>query len=191
MRARSTCAACARCVVGLALLAAGLGTGRARRAVDRRMGAHEPAAGDPAVLPDRLLGRAAGTWHRAARGAADPRRPRLWPVERARATRGARRADRAEHRGLRGAARRSCSSPSAPDYLAPRNLVAAMIPVSALIAVVVTARRAGRAGAVLAATDRAGVPGDIDRRRSQPAPAARRLARGGQGVAWHRQRASA
>ena len=37
------------------------------------------------------------------------------------------------------------------DYLAPRNLVAAMIPVSALIAVVVTARRAGRTGAVLAA----------------------------------------
>jgi mannosyltransferase len=32
------------------------------------------------------------------------------------------------------------------DYLAPRNLVAAMIPVSALIAVVVTARRAGRVG---------------------------------------------
>jgi mannosyltransferase len=37
------------------------------------------------------------------------------------------------------------------DYLAPRNLVAAMIPVSALIAVVVTARRAGRAGAAFAA----------------------------------------
>ncbi len=37
------------------------------------------------------------------------------------------------------------------DYLAPRNLVAAMIPVSALIAVVVTARRAGRVGAALAA----------------------------------------
>jgi len=37
------------------------------------------------------------------------------------------------------------------DYLAPRNLVAAMIPVTVLIAVVVTARRAGRTGAVLAA----------------------------------------
>jgi mannosyltransferase len=37
------------------------------------------------------------------------------------------------------------------DYLAPRNLVAAMIPVTALIAVVVTARRAGRTGALLAA----------------------------------------
>jgi mannosyltransferase len=36
------------------------------------------------------------------------------------------------------------------DYLAPRNLVAAMIPVSALIAVVVVARRAGRTGAALA-----------------------------------------
>jgi len=38
------------------------------------------------------------------------------------------------------------------DYLAPRNLVAAMIPVTCVIAVLVTARRAGRAGAVLAAT---------------------------------------
>jgi mannosyltransferase len=37
------------------------------------------------------------------------------------------------------------------DYLAPRNLVAAMIPLSALIAVIVVARRAGRTGAVLAA----------------------------------------
>ena len=37
------------------------------------------------------------------------------------------------------------------DYLAPRNLVAAMIPVSALIAVIVVARRAGLTGAVLAA----------------------------------------
>jgi mannosyltransferase len=36
------------------------------------------------------------------------------------------------------------------DYLAPRNLVAAMIPVAALIALVVTARRAGRIGAMLA-----------------------------------------
>jgi mannosyltransferase len=36
------------------------------------------------------------------------------------------------------------------DYLAPRNLVAAMIPLTALIAVVVVARRAGRTGAVLA-----------------------------------------
>jgi mannosyltransferase len=37
------------------------------------------------------------------------------------------------------------------DYLAPRNLVAAMVPLSALIAVVLTARRAGRAGAALTA----------------------------------------
>jgi mannosyltransferase len=37
------------------------------------------------------------------------------------------------------------------DYLAPRNLVAAMIPVSALIAVIVTARRAGRVGTAFAA----------------------------------------
>ena len=35
------------------------------------------------------------------------------------------------------------------DYLAPRNLVAAMIPVTALIAVVVPSQRAGRAGIVL------------------------------------------
>lgn len=38
------------------------------------------------------------------------------------------------------------------DYLAPRNLVAAMIPVTALIAVIVPSRRAGRAGIALAAT---------------------------------------
>jgi mannosyltransferase len=37
------------------------------------------------------------------------------------------------------------------DYLAPRNLVAAMVPVSALIAVVVTAERTGRTGPVIAA----------------------------------------
>jgi 4-amino-4-deoxy-L-arabinose transferase-like glycosyltransferase len=36
------------------------------------------------------------------------------------------------------------------DYLAPRNVVAAMIPVSALIAVVVAAQRTGRAGMALA-----------------------------------------
>jgi mannosyltransferase len=38
------------------------------------------------------------------------------------------------------------------DYLAPRNLVAAMIPLTALIAVVVPSQRAGRAGIALAAT---------------------------------------
>jgi hypothetical protein len=37
------------------------------------------------------------------------------------------------------------------DYLAPRNLVAAMIPLTALLAVLVTARRTGRAGLALAA----------------------------------------
>jgi uncharacterized membrane protein len=37
------------------------------------------------------------------------------------------------------------------DYLAPRNLLAAMIPVTAVIAVVLTARRTGRAGTVFAA----------------------------------------
>jgi uncharacterized membrane protein len=36
------------------------------------------------------------------------------------------------------------------DYLAPRNLVAAMIPLTAMIAVIVAARRTGRAGLVLA-----------------------------------------
>ncbi|HWY17961.1 MAG TPA: glycosyltransferase family 39 protein [Solirubrobacteraceae bacterium] len=38
------------------------------------------------------------------------------------------------------------------DYLAPRNLLAAMIPVSALIAVIVPSQRAGRAGIALAVT---------------------------------------
>jgi|HubBroStandDraft_4_1064222.scaffolds.fasta_scaffold10112_3 mannosyltransferase len=38
------------------------------------------------------------------------------------------------------------------DYLAPRNLVAAMIPLTALIAVVVVSRRAGLAGIALTAT---------------------------------------
>jgi hypothetical protein len=36
------------------------------------------------------------------------------------------------------------------DYLAPRNLVAAMVPVTAVIAVVVTARRTGRTGLAFA-----------------------------------------
>jgi mannosyltransferase len=38
------------------------------------------------------------------------------------------------------------------DYLAPRNLVAAMIPVTALVAVIVPSRRAGCAGIALAVT---------------------------------------
>jgi mannosyltransferase len=36
------------------------------------------------------------------------------------------------------------------DYLAPRNLLAAMVPLTALLAVLLTARRAGRAGPLLA-----------------------------------------
>ncbi len=36
------------------------------------------------------------------------------------------------------------------DYLAPRNLVAAMVPLSALLAIVIVAQRTGRTGAVLA-----------------------------------------
>jgi 4-amino-4-deoxy-L-arabinose transferase-like glycosyltransferase len=36
------------------------------------------------------------------------------------------------------------------DYLAPRNLVAAMVPVSALFAIVIAARRTGRAGMAIA-----------------------------------------
>jgi hypothetical protein len=36
------------------------------------------------------------------------------------------------------------------DYLAPRNLVAAMVPVSALLAIVIVARRTGRVGILLA-----------------------------------------
>jgi hypothetical protein len=42
------------------------------------------------------------------------------------------------------------------DYLAPRNLVAAMVPVSALLAVVIAAQRAGRVGMALAAVLAAG-----------------------------------
>lgn len=38
------------------------------------------------------------------------------------------------------------------DYLAPRNLLAAMIPITALVATVVPSRRAGRAGIALAVT---------------------------------------
>ena len=58
------------------------------------VGALEPPAGDPAVLPHRLLRRRARARHRAARRAADPRRHRLRPVARAEPRRGARRADR-------------------------------------------------------------------------------------------------
>src|ERR1019366_4763971 len=50
---------------------ADLSARRARHAMDRRMGAVEPPAGDPPVLPHRLLRRGAGTWDRAAGGAAD------------------------------------------------------------------------------------------------------------------------
>ncbi len=46
-------------LVGLALAAADLRPGRPRHAVDRRMGAVQPPAGDPAVLPDGLLRRSA------------------------------------------------------------------------------------------------------------------------------------
>jgi hypothetical protein len=42
------------------------------------------------------------------------------------------------------------------DYLAPRNLIAAMVPVSALLAVVIAAERAGRAGMAIAAVVAAG-----------------------------------
>ena len=42
------------------------------------------------------------------------------------------------------------------DYLAPRNLVAAMVPVSALLAVVIAARRTGRAGMAIAGAVAAG-----------------------------------
>jgi len=62
------------------------------------------------------------------------------------------------------------------DYLAPRNLVAAMIPVTVLIALIVLARRAGRAGMAFAALIAAGflaITIDID--------ASPRLQRGN----WH------
>jgi mannosyltransferase len=55
------------------------------------------------------------------------------------------------------------------DYLAPRNLVAAMVPVSALIAVLLTSEWAGRAGILLLAITAAGflalsVDGDLSPR---------------------------
>ena len=59
--------------------AADLCPGRPRHAVDRALGALEPPAGDPAVLPHRLLRRAARPLDRAARRAADPRRARSAP----------------------------------------------------------------------------------------------------------------
>src|ERR1035441_2978607 len=65
--------------------AAGVGPGGPEYAVDRRMGTLGTAAGDPPVLPDRLLGRAAWTQGRAARRTADPCWPRPRPVANARA----------------------------------------------------------------------------------------------------------
>ena len=73
------------------------------------------------------------------------------------------------------------------DYLAPRNLVAAMIPLTAVIAVVVVWPGTGRAGSALAATIALGVPGDLARRRSEPAPAARQLAGSRRGAARRRR----
>ena len=59
--------------------AADLRAGRARHAVDRALAALRTPAGDPAVLPHRLLRRAARARGRAAGRAADPRRlVRLW-----------------------------------------------------------------------------------------------------------------
>ena len=77
------------------------------------------------------------------------------------------------------------------DYLAPRNLVAAMIPRQRpdrcdRRSPKGRTNRCGARGA-----DRTGGAGDNDRRRSQPPPATRRLARRGEGVAWqyrHRNR---
>ena len=72
------------------------------------------------------------------------------------------------------------------DYLAPRNLVAAMIPVTALIAVLVAWPAGGPGTGGLGAhrgreRDRR-LSGDLDRRRAEPAAAARRLARSGRGA---------
>ncbi len=77
------------------------------------------------------------------------------------------------------------------DYLAPRNLVAAMIPVTradrraarraALARAQLERRR--RAARVLPGADVSGVPRDLARCRSQSAPAARKLARRRRGAA--------
>ena len=68
------------------------------------------------------------------------------------------------------------------DYLAPRNVVAAMIPLTAGIAVIVVARRTGRTGLALVGLIAVAFAALSDRRGPQPAPAARRLAR-----AWRRR----
>src|SRR4029077_183513 len=64
--------------------AADLRSGRAWDAMDRPLGPVQPPAGDSAVFPHRLFGRAARAWDRAARGAADPRRPSAGPLVHAR-----------------------------------------------------------------------------------------------------------
>ncbi len=103
-------------LVGRGAAAADLRPGRARHAVDRPLAAVGTAAGDPAVLPHRLLRRAARTRHRAAGRAADPRRPRrsacgactkrrsaIRPAARASGKPRGEPADRAGDRRLRGA----------------------------------------------------------------------------------------
>ena len=131
--------------------------GGTRHAVDRPLVALEPAAGDPAVLPDRLLGGSARPRRRAAGGAAGARRS---GDRRARAGRRPARGERPRARGAGGDAagwpRAGILVPLAlalfgADYLAPRNLLAAMLPVSAVIAVLVGSPRTGRAGALVGA----------------------------------------
>ncbi len=145
------------------------------------------AAGDPAVLPDRLHGLAARPRDRAAGGAADPRRSGLGRAARVRSRRDGHERG-VEPRFRRGAwivlSLAGCGvllpialAAAGADYLAPRNLVAAMIPVTALIALAATWPRGGTVGLALAATHRPGLSGDHARHRPQPTAAAWQLAR--------------
>ena len=77
------------------------------------------------------------------------------------------------------------------DYLAPRNVVAAMVPLTAGIAVIVTAQRTGRVGMAFVGRDRGGVPRAQRRREPEPAPAARGLAGPRAGDPGRRRRAAA
>ena len=125
------------------------GPGRPRHAVDRALGARQPPGSDPPVLLTGYSGAPLGHGIEllvallilAGLGYG------LWSVLEPR-----------EERGALIALLLSACGVLIPvalvafgaDYLAPRNLVAAMIPLTALIALVTVAARTGRVGAVIA-----------------------------------------
>ena len=153
--------------------AADLGAGRPRHAVDRPLAALRTAAGDPPVLPDRAprarrSATASSCWSRCRSSPASALglwrmfdRPPPARTGAAGKSGGAAEARRQE-RGALIAARSRRAALLIPlvlvafgaDYLAPRNLVGAMIPLTALIAVLAHARR-GTGRAALARPDRA------------------------------------